>query len=173
MKTEKITELKKTMNAWDYCDNFPPILCRLLARVGKYGRPLTTDEIAKRGGLTPMKVAVISELCNWSSVPVGEMRAFLRGCGFDFCNSEDMRRVSDYLRKNPALTYLRNSPEFKSYYKPLLIRWRDSWLQFVANGPPIYPPVASLVLKVTVLLKKWDKWDSPHVPDIIPAPDMP
>lgn len=173
------------MTFWQYCDNFPPILVRLLARQS-YGPPLTTAEIVKRAAersrLTLIKVEIISELCDWSTVPFGDMRAFLHGCNSDFCDSKAKRRADSYLRKNPSFAYLEKSPLFKTYYQPLLKSWHDHYFALWIDtntgsnkGTKLHPPLEKLWQRIHELLKKWDNWDKPlseQMPKITPARDI-
>jgi hypothetical protein len=110
---------------WVRLNRYPPVLCRLLARE-KRGRPLTTAEIAERSGLPPAKVEAISASISWDGIEVEDMRRFVQACGCDFDNQPNMRRVEDYLRKRPKFTYLKRSPQWESYYCPLVVKWMDS-----------------------------------------------
>jgi hypothetical protein len=107
----------------------PPILARLLARK-PHGRPLTDDEIAKAAGLSIDQVFLIGHMTDWSQVSVADARSFLRGCGVDFCDGRQMDRVRGYLpfrsRQPTTWKYLRSSPEWKTKYAPLLLRYRAS-----------------------------------------------
>lgn len=109
---------------WYRVDQFSPLLCRLLAR-HKRGLPLTDEEIAAFGGntLTPYDVRCIAELESWDDVRLRDMRAFLRGCGLDFCDRESMHRVTEYLKmKKNRFQYLKKSPQWEAVFKPLLKR---------------------------------------------------
>ncbi len=110
---------------WTRLKRYPPVLCRLLARE-KRGRPLTTAEIAQRSGLPPARVEAISASTTWHGVEVPDMKAFLQACGTDFDHQKDMRRVEDYLRKRPKFTYLKRSPDWSTYYYPLVRKWMES-----------------------------------------------
>jgi hypothetical protein len=104
---------------WNMARRYPPILCRLLARK-KNGPPLTEQEIAARTALTVLEVSLISKLTTWDDVPLKSMQGFLRGCGVDFCNRSDMRRIDAYRRCQPTWKYLRRSGQWLEYYEPLL-----------------------------------------------------
>ena len=124
-------------------DDFPPCLCRLLARHPK-GKPLTAEEIAGAAGwdqhsgedtpnITPMEVEEISQKTSWGDVQYQKILNFLRGCNLDFDNPNTVRRVDSYLRKKCHFNYLLKHTEWKTRYCPLLIRWveweikRKSW----------------------------------------------
>jgi hypothetical protein len=139
---------------WEYAYSYPPCLVRLLAR-HPYGKPLTDAEICDSPGWTQYRfneflVHNLSRLTRWDDVSFYDMRRFLQGCKLDFCNPEQMRRVSDYLRKRPTFRYLRASPLWGSYYEPLMKTWRRSY----PLDPPkdLDPAVRALLVRLTPLL---------------------
>lgn len=103
----------------------PPCLCRLFARI-PHGRPLRDAEISANsiaiGGypITVSTVRYVSGLTSWDTVDLATMRRFLVGCGIDFENRAQMKRVDQYRRTKPKWTYLRRSPDWKTLYEPLL-----------------------------------------------------
>lgn len=107
------------MTYYQVSHRYPPILCRLLARK-KNGPPLTDQEIAARAKLSTLEVNLLSKLTNWEDVAFGVMKKFLAGCGIDFCNRADMKRIDAYRRSQPTWKYLRRSGQWLSYYEPLL-----------------------------------------------------
>jgi hypothetical protein len=151
------------MNFFQRTQSFPPILLRLLAR-HKGGKPLTCHEIAERSGqpldicntLSTMEVMEMAKQTNWKGIGALEMFSFMRGCNLMLDDTATMRRVSDYLRKNPNFEYLRVSPDWESYYKPLMIIWRSSYGDGHISGQPLptYPPVRELVKRLTPIMKK-------------------
>lgn len=104
---------------WSTALRYPPILCRLLARK-KNGPPLTEQEIAARAKLSTLEVHLLSKETSWDDVHLGTMKKFLAGCGLDFCNRADMKRIDAYRRSQPTWKYLRRSGQWLSYYEPLL-----------------------------------------------------
>lgn len=100
-------------------DRFPPVICRLLAK-HQWGPPLTSREVADRSGLSLYRVDAISTLTSWNEVTVGDMRAFLTGCGLDFQDSKAMNRVHCYLRSRSKnkFVHLRRSPD-RDYFAGL------------------------------------------------------
>jgi len=100
-------------------DRFPPVVCRLFAR-HRWGLPLDNRELAERSGLSEYKVVSMSTLTSWDSVTVGDMRAFLRGCGLDFDRRESMNRIGCYLRSkaHSKFVHLRRSPH-RDYFAEL------------------------------------------------------
>lgn len=93
----------------DLLDEFPPALCRLIARHNRRG--LTDGEIAKRAGWSIQKVVQIASMASWEYVPVGEASTFMSACGVYPANIRHHRR---YIRrtlmgKNP-LARLRLAP---------------------------------------------------------------
>jgi hypothetical protein len=145
------------MNFFAASQSFPPILCRLLAR-HKGGSPLTNLEIAVaswrdcafEGRLNSFDIFTISKRCSWDEIPFADAVSFMRGCGIMLDDAKAMRRVTDYLRKKPNLEYLRRSPEWESYYRPLLVRWRSTYGKEIPTG--IYKPVRELLIRLTPIL---------------------
>ncbi len=126
------------MNFWRTSIVYNPILCRLLARV-PHGRPLKDYEVAARAGLTEWMVAAISRSSNWSGVDLPMMRQYLHGCGVDFCNVVQMKRVDAYRREQLRLAklgrstwrYLKRSPDWQSKYQPMFL----SYLEYLKRNP--------------------------------------
>ncbi len=104
----------------------PPILVRLLARY-PHGRPFSDAEISERSGLNPIQVHAVSQCVTWEGVDVPTARKFLVGCGVDFCNRSDMKRIDTYVRKKPTWKYLRTSPDWKTVYEPMMKRWKETY----------------------------------------------
>lgn len=75
-------------------DRVPPWVCRVLARHRR--RPLTSEEIARRSGLTPSWVNRLSRKTTWAGVSVASADAFLAGCGVDPFR---MKRHWSYLKR--------------------------------------------------------------------------
>lgn len=133
---------------------FPPILVRLLARDGKYGKAMTSERIAERANMLVWDIEALAHSTDWSRVQFGYMTRFLGACNFDFDDTEQMRRVFDYLRKNPNLTHIRKSELWDDYYKPMLIRWRRSCGMVTDLQPWYYPPpLRALLIRLNPLLK--------------------
>lgn len=110
---------------WTISNRYPPILCRLLARHPN-SKPLTAEEIAARGRLSITEVNLISHQTDWAQVTLTSMRAFLNGCGIDFCKRADMHRVDSYIRAQPTWKYLRTSGLWTSLYEPMLKKYAAS-----------------------------------------------
>lgn len=117
---------------WDRAEQYPPVLCRLLARL-PYGRPLADAEIAEASGLSVHQVFILSQCTNWVGIDIPTAHKFLDGCGINFEDPEHMDRVDDYLRKKPSWKYLRLSPHWASFYQPLMLKYKDSRLQRANN----------------------------------------
>ena len=130
---------------WRRAQATPPILVRLLARK-PHSEPLTDEEIAAASripgfehGLSTQEVQMLSWKTCWRGVDIPTMRAFLTGCGVDFCNVQQMKRIDIYMRwartttrREATFKYLRTSPLWLSKYHPMILRWRESCL----NAPP-------------------------------------
>lgn len=98
-------------------EEFPPCLCRLLARKpGKSRKPLTSREIANAAGLSRDVVDQISRETSWDSIRIADMISFTRACGLDILH---MKRHREYIkRKNWA--HLRHSPS-QRYLESLMM----------------------------------------------------
>lgn len=114
-------------------DRYPPILCRLLAKDGPYGAPLTDRQIAQASGLSLYDVHFLSEKPDWEGVDLQMLRAFTSACGVSFDDPVAMKRVTVYLRGKkrggrrvpPTFRYLRKSPEWKTVFRPLAKKWLE------------------------------------------------
>jgi len=63
-------------------DKMPPHWCRLVARHPHLmKRALTTEQIAKRSGLSKQTVLKLSKLRSWGNVTISQMESFKFGCG--------------------------------------------------------------------------------------------
>lgn len=138
------------MTFWQRSKLFSPALIRLLARSKRYGAPISAVEIAQRSGLHRVMVEGISQNCDWESIDLPTMQLFTQACHFDFCATADMRRAEDYLRRKPSFRHLRTSPDWKSFYLPLMTTWRRSY-------PPVppsdtWPPIRNLLVRLNYLL---------------------
>lgn len=120
---------------WKRAETMPPTLCRLLAR-HRWGRPLTDIEICNAPGLirngvpilklTPREVFCLGESVTWRGVDIPTAHAFLIGCGIDFCNAKQMKRIDSYLRSKPNFKYLRTDKEWQSKWEPMIKRWMEN-----------------------------------------------
>lgn len=114
----------------DRLDRFPPILCRLLARVPR-GRALTSVEIADAAGLSVTQVEAISMQTDWRGVDIPTALAFMVGCNTDLTKRSHCVRLDMYLRSNAKdprrrFQFLRSSGAWDSYYLPLIRRLHES-----------------------------------------------
>jgi hypothetical protein len=60
-----------------------------------------------------------------------------------------MHRASEYLKSRPTFEHLRRAPEWKSYWLPLLVRWRKSY-GFVNKNH--WPPLRDLLIRMSAIL---------------------
>lgn len=67
-------------------------------------------------------ICSVSHQTTWDRIDLEVMRRFLQGCQLDFCEREQMNRMTMYLA-NGRMSYLRRSPHWKSVFKPLLEQW--------------------------------------------------
>jgi hypothetical protein len=132
--SSRFVEMGKPHSIYHYLPKFPPCLVRLLARE-KHGPPLTVRQISDRSALPVYQVVTLSQMTNWKGVDVETVRAFTHGCGLDLDDPRSVKRKLVYLggqnakkpnRIPPRFSYLRRSPEWETFFKPLFAAWRDS-----------------------------------------------
>lgn len=119
---------------WEYLDDYPPAVVRLMARTTNFGagvRALSSAEIALTCGMPISRVVEISYLMEWATVPIGEARAFCTGCNFDPTLRAVRKRQALYLSQcsnplNPRPPpYLRSSPYWEKEFLPLLLHLKS------------------------------------------------
>lgn len=138
-------------------NDFPPCLCRLLAR-HRYGPPLTTDEIMQRSNvapglkvqLNPVQVETFSQSTDWKCIHILEALAFMYGCRVDLTDAKEFRRINSYLSKKPTLSYLRSHKNWKSYYLPLIVKWRKGYPEKIPEC--LSPHVRKLLVRLTPIV---------------------
>ena len=129
--------MRATRLFWERVQDFPPVLCRLLAKHDappKTWQALTHEEIADRSGLDVLEVMTLSKRTSWDGVDLCRFRQFTQACGIDFLNSKHMIRVRDYVRKRGRFAYLKRDPLWDTYYSPLIKIWRDSYARRTGLG---------------------------------------
>jgi len=109
---------------WDYLEDYPPPLVRLLARrpiSGKHVVALENEEIAIAAGFSVDRVIEISKSNDWRDVTLGEMQDFCKACRFDPTDCFDRNRARAY-KERPSVkwTYLKKSPSWESFFVPLI-----------------------------------------------------
>lgn len=124
---DKTTDKRKVSmkTFWEISETFPPVLVRLLARQ-PHGRPMSVVEIAVASGLTEAKVEVLSRQTTWRDIDLPTMRAYVIGCGVDFCEPTQMKRVKSYLNSIPVWRHLRKSDDWRKVYSPLMTKYLQS-----------------------------------------------
>lgn len=63
-----------------HLDEFPPVLCRLMAR-SSTGQPMATVSICQISGLTRADVEFIQRQATWDRVTMGDAKKFLAATG--------------------------------------------------------------------------------------------
>lgn len=104
---------------------YPPILCRLLARKGRGHATivLSTKEIAQKMRVDEFVVDSLSTNKSWATVPFGLMQQFLQACGIDFCDWKKVKLLNAFYARQACENpwpHLRRSREWLSYYEPML-----------------------------------------------------
>jgi hypothetical protein len=145
------------MNFWEKANTFRPPLVRMMARKGN--RPMTAIEVADASiYLMPATVEAITQSLDWRGIDIHQMQSYLVACNMDFCDigvGGDMRRAENYFKRTngrPQFDHLRRSPEWKTYWKPLMTRWRRGYGVVTANSD-IWPPLRDALMRLTILIK--------------------
>jgi len=115
---------------------------------------MTDDEIVKSvSGLSHFEVHTLSWRICWDGVAIDTMQLFLFGCHCDFESRQDMKRIEDYLDKDPTFSYLRRDPDWKIRWMPMLVAWRHNiaWALATGHAPP---SILKLAQRLTPLLKQ-------------------
>jgi hypothetical protein len=110
----------KSNSIWSKLDRFPPILVRLLAKHSN-GTAMTDAQITENSGLWLSDVKRLSFLTTWNEVAVWDMQAFVKACGVDFANREQMRNANRYITKDPKFSHLRRDKNFPAFKEMLLV----------------------------------------------------
>lgn len=117
----------RQMVHWDKFRQYPPPLVRVFARrrEAKRAFELTDQEIAVTARLPVKRIVEISQTPTWDEVPIGEARAFCRGCNFDPLDAGDRNRAMAYIRQVSLgrlnFAYLKaDKQRWNNYYRPLI-----------------------------------------------------
>jgi len=115
------------MTTWEVLKKYPPCIVRVFAKQPTKGtrvRALSNEEISIESGIPVERVFQISMSTRWDNISVKEMRAFIKGCGFDPFNSSDRNRANAYFRRDfgRKFKYLKDSPWFESTFKPIIMK---------------------------------------------------
>jgi hypothetical protein len=124
---------------------YPPPVCRVIARkiveVDGHRRvyPISSQEVASKSGLSLKKVLWISEQPTWMDIRLGEIVAFLDGCGL---LETPVWRMRWFLRRSVgkagSFSHLELLPEadrrrVSTNYDKNLTRWLEEVKRF-SNG---------------------------------------
>jgi len=98
---------------------FPPCLCRLLAR--EFGEAPSSEQIAAQMHSYRDKIDAISKSTNWSLIIVDDALRFMEACGVELTN---LRRQREFIRRNNwnHLTKSKN----KKFYARIMQLWLQS-----------------------------------------------
>lgn len=143
------------MNFYQRCSVFSPALVRLLARNRKHGKAMTNTEIFLRAShLTPFFIESISQCTSWKGIDLDNIRDFTCACNVDLTDTATMRRMYDTLRKDTNFSRLIAHPEWDTYFKPLLIKWRKSYGVVTTTTPAgLWSPLRRLLIRLNPLIK--------------------
>lgn len=108
---------------WNKFELIPPPVVRLLACDRKPGNAaaLTDQEIAERSGLTVTRVQEIYWEKTWDAVPLGEVKRFFEGCGYNLDNHRHVERLARNLKDDSQFKWrhLHRSKHHKMFQKLL------------------------------------------------------
>lgn len=90
-----------------FLDQFPPALCRVLARKSRGTLPLSTREIARVSRLSHGEVNKLSRRLTWEKVECGTMQRFSLACGINLRSSKNLKAQLRYWR-NSKMVHLRS-----------------------------------------------------------------
>lgn len=97
-----------------YLNEFPPTLCRLLARRNrgrsKGCRFLSTREISFISGLPRSTVHELARQTDWADVPVATIHRFSMACGVNLLSGASRKRQRDFFKRR-GLAYLKHAPK--------------------------------------------------------------
>lgn len=85
-----------------HVNQFPPALCRLLARRSRGRVLMSTREIARVSGLTRSTVDKVSKLRNWNAVDLETIHRFTMACGVNLMCARNLSRHKDLWRRRRA-----------------------------------------------------------------------
>lgn len=69
-------------------------------------RAKTKSAIAKDSGLTKKTIQRISRRISWDEIPVAQMFAFWKGCGFEIFSHRHKQRLNDWLKNGMKMDHL-------------------------------------------------------------------
>jgi len=108
---------------------FPPVLCRLLARKiegTKRTVPKTDTDLAKETGLPLAEIKRLSWLCSWDKVEVGVLVRFVTACGCDFSDPRQIHTQRMFLgRTRGRIPFLEKHDLWDDVWKPLFLHFVD------------------------------------------------
>lgn len=122
----------------DRIENFPPFVCRLLARKHRGRVGMSHEDIAKASGLARSTVISISFRRTWVGIPIETVDRFSAACGVDFFCTKDQRK---FLRKYPKGYVYKAPPSQRAMYGRLFELLRE-WLKSKPTGSMGRSPAA-------------------------------
>lgn len=100
------------MTLLEQADQFPPILCRYLARKKHGYHPMSVRDIAAASGLSKSKVAELSDRTSWRGIAIEDVVAFSLACGVDL---QRPSRVMEYIRRSKRVYLARANPQQREF----------------------------------------------------------
>lgn len=108
---------------WNKFRLFTPPVIRLLAVKRTQGSAiaLTDEEISEASGLSVKRIKEIYWSKTWNDIPLGEVKRFFDGCGFNLDDSYDVKLITKKLKANTNFKWkhIRVSENHKLYERLL------------------------------------------------------
>lgn len=107
---------------WDKLNDFPPVMCRLLARTPTPQggvRPLTDEEIGHAADITVMEVRGTAWNTSWDRFTLNEVKRYTEACGIYLEDRANLRKHTNYIRRSPAFRYLQGTEPWRDYLSDL------------------------------------------------------
>jgi 3,4-dihydroxy-2-butanone 4-phosphate synthase len=107
------------MTLFEMAEQFPPAVCRYLARKRNGHTPMSHRDLAKIVGISKSQVAVLSLRKSWKGVPIDVVVKFSSACGVDLMRPSQALK---YIRKAKRVHIENASPAQKKFFVRLFTR---------------------------------------------------
>lgn len=104
------------MTILEQAEQFPPMICRYLARKAHGHRPMSVRDIAAVSGLSRDVVSRLSMMRSWKGVSIDTVEAFSRACGVDLMRPG---LVAKYLKRSKRVHLTRANPQQREFFMRL------------------------------------------------------
>ena len=105
------------MTLLEKANQFPPCVCRFLARKKCGQAPMSSREIAALAGLSKARVDSLSLLSSWKGIPIDTVAAFSKACGVDLLRPAAARK---YLKRSKRIHLSNATAKQRQFFQKLL-----------------------------------------------------